>query len=74
MTAPQPGSRADQRRRTEAPADDASLRAAIILGVTVSRHLVKSDDLAAAEPAPSVPGGAGKPARRLTGAAGHASQ
>ena len=37
------------------PADDASLRAAIIsaviLGVTVSRHLVKSDDLATADPA-----------------------
>ena len=37
------------------PADDASLRAAIIsaiiLGVTVDRHLVKSDDLAAADPA-----------------------
>src|ERR1700734_657176 len=37
------------------PADDASLRAAIvsavILGVTVSRHLVKADDLATADPA-----------------------
>ena len=37
------------------PADDASLRAAIIsaviLGVTVSRHLVKSDELATADPA-----------------------
>ena len=37
------------------PADDASLRAsiisAVILGVTVSRHLVKSDDLATADPA-----------------------
>jgi AcrR family transcriptional regulator len=37
------------------PADDASLRAAIIsaiiLGVTVSRHLIKSDDLASADPA-----------------------
>ena len=35
-------------------ADDASLRAsiisAVILGVTVSRHLVKSDDLATADP------------------------
>jgi AcrR family transcriptional regulator len=37
------------------PADDASLRAAIIsaitLGITVSRHLVKSDELATADPA-----------------------
>jgi AcrR family transcriptional regulator len=37
------------------PADDASLRAAIIsaitLGITVSRHLIKSDDLATADPA-----------------------
>ena len=37
------------------PADDASLRAAIIsaitLGIMVSRHLVKSDELAAADPA-----------------------
>ena len=37
------------------PADDASLRAAlisaIILGVTVSRHLIKSDVLASADPA-----------------------
>ena len=37
------------------PADDAGLRAAIIsaitLGVIVSRHLVKSDDLATADPA-----------------------
>jgi AcrR family transcriptional regulator len=37
------------------PADDASLRAAlisaIILGVTVSRHLIKSDELASADPA-----------------------
>ena len=37
------------------PADDASLRAslisAIILGVTVSRHLLKSDELARADPA-----------------------
>ena len=37
------------------PADDASLRAAIIsaitLGVMVSRHLIKSDELAAADPA-----------------------
>src|ERR1700729_1286666 len=36
------------------PASDASLRAAvisaIILGVTVSRHLIKSDELAAADP------------------------
>jgi len=36
-------------------ADDASLRAAlisaIILGVTVSRHLIKSDELASADPA-----------------------
>jgi len=37
------------------PADDASLRAAIIsavtLGVIVSRHLIKSDELASADPA-----------------------
>ena len=37
------------------PADDADLRAAIIsaitLGIVVSRHLVKSDELAAADPA-----------------------
>ncbi len=37
------------------PADDANLRAAIIsaitLGVMVSRHLIKSDDLATADPA-----------------------
>jgi AcrR family transcriptional regulator len=37
------------------PADDAGLRAAIInaiiLGITVSRHLVKSDELASADPA-----------------------
>ncbi len=37
------------------PASDASLRAAIIsaiiLGVTVSRHLIKSDELATADPA-----------------------
>ena len=37
------------------PADDADLRAAIIsaitLGVTVSRHLIKSDELAIADPA-----------------------
>jgi AcrR family transcriptional regulator len=37
------------------PAADASLRAAIIsaitIGVTVSRHLIKSDDLATADPA-----------------------
>ena len=37
------------------PADDADLRAAIIsaitLGITVSRHLVKSDELATADPA-----------------------
>ena len=37
------------------PAEDADLRAAIIsavvLGITVSRHLVKSDELAAADPA-----------------------
>jgi len=36
------------------PADDAALRAAIIsaitLGITVSRHLVQSDDLASADP------------------------
>jgi AcrR family transcriptional regulator len=36
------------------PADDAGLRAAIIsaitLGVTVSRHLIKADELAAADP------------------------
>jgi hypothetical protein len=37
------------------PADDADLRAAIIsaitLGITVSRHLVKADELATADPA-----------------------
>jgi hypothetical protein len=37
------------------PADDASLRAAIIsaitLGVMVSRHLIKADELATADPA-----------------------
>jgi AcrR family transcriptional regulator len=37
------------------PAEDASLRAAIIsaitIGVVVSRHLIKSDDLATADPA-----------------------
>jgi AcrR family transcriptional regulator len=37
------------------PADDASLRAAIIsaitLGITVSRHLIKSDELATVDPA-----------------------
>jgi AcrR family transcriptional regulator len=37
------------------PADDAGLRAAIIsavtLGLTVSRHLIKSDELATADPA-----------------------
>jgi hypothetical protein len=37
------------------PADDARLRAAIIsaitLGLTVSRHLIKSDELAGADPA-----------------------
>jgi AcrR family transcriptional regulator len=37
------------------PGDDASLRAAIIsaviLGITVSRHLIKSDELATADPA-----------------------
>ena len=37
------------------PADDADLRAAIIsaitLGITVSRHLIKSDQLATADPA-----------------------
>lgn len=37
------------------PADDANLRAAIIsainLGITVSRHLIKSDELATADPA-----------------------
>src|SRR5262245_24283781 len=37
------------------PADDADLRAAIIsaitLGLTVSRHLIKSDELASADPA-----------------------
>src|ERR1700722_2728219 len=37
------------------PASDASLRAAIIsaitLGITVSRHLIKSDELATADPA-----------------------
>jgi AcrR family transcriptional regulator len=37
------------------PADDADLRAALIsaitLGITVSRHLIKSDELASADPA-----------------------
>src|SRR5262249_41102269 len=37
------------------PADDADLRAAIIsaitLGITVARHLIKSNDLASADPA-----------------------
>jgi hypothetical protein len=37
------------------PASDAGLRAAIIsavtLGITVSRHLIKSDELATADPA-----------------------
>jgi AcrR family transcriptional regulator len=37
------------------PADDADLRAAIIsaitMGITVSRHLIKSDELATADPA-----------------------
>jgi hypothetical protein len=37
------------------PDDDADLRAAIIsaitLGITVSRHLIKSDELATADPA-----------------------
>ncbi|WAL68582.1 TetR family transcriptional regulator [Amycolatopsis cynarae] len=37
------------------PADDADLRAAIIsavtLGITISRHLIKSDELAGADPA-----------------------
>ncbi len=37
------------------PADDAGLRAAIIsaitLGIMVSRHLIKSDELATADPA-----------------------
>ena len=37
------------------PADDADLRAAVIsaitLGITVSRHLIKSDELASADPA-----------------------
>jgi AcrR family transcriptional regulator len=37
------------------PADDAGLRAAIIsaitLGITVSRHLIKTDELASADPA-----------------------
>jgi AcrR family transcriptional regulator len=59
------------------PADDADLRAAIInaimLGITVSRHLVKSDELATADPARvvdllrpcvlSLAGGAAPPAR-----------
>ena len=37
------------------PADDADLRAAIIsaitLGITVARHLIKTDELATADPA-----------------------
>jgi AcrR family transcriptional regulator len=46
----------DQARIARAiPADDANLRAAIIsaitLGLTVSRHLIKSDELATADPA-----------------------
>jgi hypothetical protein len=51
IATPRPGSRAEQRRRTEEaqiaqaiPAADADLRAAIIsaitLGITVSRHLI----------------------------------
>src|SRR5580700_215355 len=32
------------------PGDDADLRAAIILGLMVSRHLIKSDELASADP------------------------
>ena len=45
-----------QARITHAiPADDADLRAVIIsavtLGLTVSRHVIKSDELATAEPA-----------------------
>jgi AcrR family transcriptional regulator len=45
-----------QEQMTQAiPAEDASLRAAIIsaviLGITVSRHLIKSDELASADPA-----------------------
>lgn len=45
-----------QEQITQAiPAEDASLRAAIIsaviLGITVSRHLIKSDELASADPA-----------------------
>jgi AcrR family transcriptional regulator len=63
------------------PADDAGLRAAIIsaitLGIMVSRHLIKSDELAAADPAQVIsllrpgmlslaapsPGGSESPAR-----------
>jgi hypothetical protein len=40
------------------PADDADLRAAIIsavtLGITVSRHLIKSGELASADPAQGI--------------------
>jgi AcrR family transcriptional regulator len=58
------------------PADDASLRAsiisAVILGVTVSRHLVKSDDLAAADPAQVI--GLLRPCLLTLAGEGHASQ
>jgi AcrR family transcriptional regulator len=62
LTNPEAGSAAsDGIARYEAqiaqaiPADDADLRAAMIsaitLGITVSRHLIKSDELATADPA-----------------------
>ena len=58
------------------PAGDASLRAsiisAIILGVTVSRHLVKSDDLATADPAQVIT--LLRPCLLALAAEGHASQ
>jgi AcrR family transcriptional regulator len=58
------------------PTDDASLRAsiisAIILGVTVSRHLVKSDDLATADPAQVIT--LLRPCLLALAAEGHASQ
>jgi AcrR family transcriptional regulator len=58
------------------PVEDAGLRAAIIsaiiLGVTVSRHLVKSDDLATADPAQVID--LLRPCLRALAAEGHASQ
>jgi AcrR family transcriptional regulator len=58
------------------PAADAALRAsiisAVILGVTVSRHLVKSDDLAAADPAQVI--SLLRPCLLALAGEGHASQ